>query len=224
MDRIIRNVNNAQLRATDDEKHTIEGYAIVFNQRSLLLPDFEKWKMVNEVILPEAVSRELINQCDITANFNHNDNKILARSVNGEGSLSLNIDDIGVAFSFDCPQSASDVYEGIKRGDLRGCSFAYSTDEDVTGNITYDSEDEQLIRNVHHIDRLYDVSIVVHPAYPQTSVEARQKEIENIKRALTNNTDELKKREAEEKEREKIKLEMQRDYDKLSAFSQKYNY
>lgn len=94
----------------------------------------------------------------------------------------------------------------------------------MTGNITYDSEDEQLIRNVHHIDRLYDVSIVVHPAYPQTSVEARQKEIENIKRALTNNTDELKKREAEEKEREKIKLEMQRDYDKLSAFSQKYNY
>ena len=61
----------------------------------------------------------------------------------------------------------------VRRGDLFGSSFAYTTDEDVEGNVRYDKEGDTLIRKVCKIDRLYDVSIVSDPAYLATSVNAR---------------------------------------------------
>ena len=61
----------------------------------------------------------------------------------------------------------------VKRGDLFGSSFAYTTDEAIDGSVTYTKEGDTLIRTVHKIDKLYDVSIVSDPAYLDTSVTAR---------------------------------------------------
>jgi HK97 family phage prohead protease len=181
------------LRALDDGK-TIEGYAIVFNQRSVLITDFNIWKNVLEIITPEAVSDDLLRSSDVICNINHDNNRLLARCVNGSGSLSLTKDKTGVKFSFevaDTPDGHA-AYEGVKRGDFSGCSFAYYNDEDEV-NVTYSKEvdgnnNETIIRQVNKIDHLCDVSIVLHPAYPQTSVEARSEDAEflanEIKRAL----------------------------------------
>ncbi|MCH3994865.1 MAG: HK97 family phage prohead protease [Prevotella sp.] len=181
------------LRALDDGK-TIEGYAIVFNQRSLLVVDPNIWKYVVEVITPESISDDLIRSSDVICNINHDNNRLLARSVNGSGSLTLTKDKTGVKFSFQVADTPDGhvAYEGVKRGDFSGCSFAYYNDDDIT-NVTYSKEtdendNETIVRQVNKIDHLCDVSIVLYPAYPQTSVEARSEDAEflanEIKRAL----------------------------------------
>jgi HK97 family phage major capsid protein len=62
----------------------------------------------------------------------------------------------------------------VRRGDFRGCSFAYTCDEDT--GVHYEKNDKDsraLIRYVDEVNGLYDVSVVIHPAYPQTNVDSR---------------------------------------------------
>ena len=77
--------------------------------------------------------------------------------------------------------NANDTLELIKRGDITGMSFAFSDDyEDTENGVSYertnDVEDgkEVWLRHVKRINGLYDVSIVTHPAYEQTSVATRE--------------------------------------------------
>ena len=163
-------------RSSDgEETRTIEGYAVVFNTRSQLLPDYNVYRLVQEVIDPAAIDENLLRSCDIKALLEHNQNRMLARSYNGAGTLTLTKDERGIKYSFEAPDTAEGNYalEMVKRGDLFGSSFAYTTDEAVDGSVTYTKEGDNLIRTVHKIDKLYDVSIVSDPAYLDTSVTAR---------------------------------------------------
>jgi uncharacterized protein len=162
------------LRSADGkETRMIEGYAIVFNQRSQLLFDWNSGRPVYEIIDAGAVDEAFLRSCDIQALLEHNINRMLARSRNGAGSLSLSIDQKGVKYNFEAPNTADGDYavEEVRRGDLFGSSFAYLTDEDV--NVSYSKEGDNLIRTVKKIDQMFDVSIVSNPAYMGTSVEAR---------------------------------------------------
>ena len=161
--------------ADGTETRTIEGYAVVFNTRSQLLPDYSVYRMVQEVIDPAAIDESLLRSCDIKALLEHDHSRMIARSYKGNGTLTLTKDERGIKYSFEAPDTAEGNYalEMVKRGDLFGSSFAYTTDEAVDGNVTYTKEGDTLIRTVHKIDALYDVSIVSDPAYLDTSVNAR---------------------------------------------------
>ena len=161
--------------ADGEETCTIEGYAVVFNTRSQLLPDYNVYRLVQEVIDPAAIDENLLRSCDIKALLEHNQNRMLARSYNGSGTLTLTKDERGIKYSFEAPDTTEGNYalEMVKRGDLFGSSFAYTTDEAIDGSVTYTKEGDTLIRTVHKIDKLYDVSIVSDPAYLDTSVTAR---------------------------------------------------
>lgn len=161
--------------ADGKETRTIEGYAVVFNTRSQLLPDYSVYRMVQEVIEPAAIDENLLRSCDIKALLEHDHSRMIARSYKGNGTLTLTKDERGIKYSFEAPDTAEGNYalEMVKRGDLFGSSFAYTTDEAVDGNVTYTKEGDTLIRTVHKIDNLYDVSIVSDPAYLDTSVTAR---------------------------------------------------
>lgn len=164
------------LRSEDGaDTRTIEGYAIVFNTRSQLLPDYNVYRMVQEIIEPGAVDESLLRSCDIKALLEHDRNRMLARSFNGKGTLTLSKDERGVKYTFEVPNTSDGDYalEMVKRGDLFGSSFAYTTDADIDGNVKYEKDGDTLIRRVCKIDRLYDVSIVSDPAYLDTSVNAR---------------------------------------------------
>ena len=175
MTKIFRNTDDCQLRALENSR-TIEGYAVVFNQRSVFLPDWNKGRMVEEVMLPGSITEELIAKSDVVANIDHDNSRMVARSVNGEGSLHLSLDEHGLKFSYEAPQTndGETVLQGVRRGDFRGCSFAYTCDEDT--GVHYEKNDKDsraLIRYVDEVNGLYDVSVVIHPAYPQTNVDSR---------------------------------------------------
>lgn len=167
--------NNYEIRSVAEqpvvgEGRTISGYAIVWDVESRVLWDFDGDFV--EVIERGAVDNALIASSDVKALYNHSDNQLLARSVNGSGTLRLSIDDHGLRFEFDAPNTSlgNDVLELVRRGDLRGCSFAFRTDSE---NVSYSHRDGVRLRRVKRLLALYDVSVVVEPAYTQTSVDAR---------------------------------------------------
>lgn len=168
-------MNNMEVRSinidyTEQEGHLC-GRAICFNEISEVLYDAEKHRFFREVIRPEAVTDELLANSDIRMLYNHNKDQILARNRKGTGTLKVERRDDGVWFDFEIPNTTlgHDTAELIKRGDISGCSFAF-TDE----GCTWDFSDKNMpLRMVNHITGIWDLSCVVNPAYAQTSVTAR---------------------------------------------------
>lgn len=155
------------------DERIIQGYGSVFEKQSRVMYDVEKKRFFIEVIERGAITEDLIQMCDIKALLEHNKERLLARSNMGAGSLLLSVDDYGLAYKFEAPntQEGNDTLEMIKRGDLYGSSFSYWTDEKK--NITYQKKDGIWLRTIHKIDKLFDVAIVSDPAYFGTDVTVR---------------------------------------------------
>ena len=138
-----------------DKPLILEGYAVVFDLPAQV-GDFE------EIILREALDETDLS--DVALFYNHDTNRIpLARTPK---TLQLEIDTRGLKFSAELPATAEgeSIYESVKRGDLRGCSFAFTVKQDIW------------VRNrriIRQIDKIYECSIVPYPAYKDTTVEAR---------------------------------------------------
>lgn len=167
MEKEIRSIDatNAEVRATRRGR-TIEGYAIVFNKESKDLGGFR------EVIKPEAING-VIGRSDVLATLNHNEERgVLARSTNGEGSLELIIDNIGVKYRFEAPDTAlgDEVLSGVRRGDIRTSSFSFSVKD---GQKWEERSDGTYLRTIEKFDNLYDVSPVYREAYADTTVAVR---------------------------------------------------
>ena len=164
MDNIEYRNFNLELRGEDESRH-IEGYGSVFNSRSLDLGGFQ------EIIAPGAFDG-VIERSDVKALLDHNAERgILARSRNGKGSLSLELDERGLKYSFDAPHTnlGDEVVEGLKRGDYSQSSFAFTVESESWTK----EEDGSYLRTINKIGNLYDVSIVANPAYTDTSVALR---------------------------------------------------
>ena len=158
---------------------TITGYAILFNTPSVVLyaNDTEE---AREIIAPEAITRELLDGSDIKMTMFHDRQLILARSNRGAGTLRYDIDERGVSFEFDAPHTADGdkALELVRRGDIAGCSFMFSTryrDKDfVAHSVTKDTDGRTIITyTVRAITGLYDFTLAADPAYPDTHCEAR---------------------------------------------------
>lgn len=152
-----------------DSPRVISGYAIRFNEESLLMKSW-RGKFV-EVIAPEAVTEEWLRTQDVKLTLFHNREKLLARSNKGAGTLRLSVDAQGVRFEFDVPDNEVGRYalEAVERGDLAGCSFTFiPKDYDVV------EVDEETTRITHRkFEWLGEMTIDSDPAYPTTEVEAR---------------------------------------------------
>ena len=160
-----------------DGERTMEGYAIVFGQESRVMFDRERRRYFTEIIEPGAVTEELLMRSDIQALVEHNRERVLARSRQGKGSMTLTIDGHGLKYRFDLPHTRDGEYvmEGVRRGDLPGSSFAYIADE--RSGVSYErTSDGMLLRRVKKIERLFDVSVVSDPAYWGTEVSVRSLE------------------------------------------------
>src|SRR5690625_536072 len=154
----------------DSSKKVIEGYFSVFNSETELFPG------AFEEIAPGAFDNTLSN--DIRALVNHDTGFVLGR--NKSNTLELKVDSRGLWGSIKINENDSDavnLYERVKRGDVDQCSFGFNILKEDT-----DYRDDGSIKwTIREID-LHEVSIVTFPAYPETSVQARMQQVENMKR------------------------------------------
>ena len=164
----------------------IEGRPIVFGVRSVNLTPWSSTRKVYEILEPGCISRELLQKSDVILNLNHSNMvpDVLGRYRNTDkDTLTLELRGDGIDCRCDLPKTnnANDALELIRRGDINGMSFAFEDDyEDTENGVSYertnDTEDgkEVWLRHVKKITGLYDVAIVTHPAYEQTSVGMRE--------------------------------------------------
>ena len=168
------------------ESREIEGRPIVFGVRSVNLTPWSSTRKVYEILEPGCISRELLAKSDVILNLNHSNMvpDVLGRFRNSDkDTLTLELRGDGIDCRCDLPHTnnANDALELMKRGDITGMSFAFEDDwEDSENGVSYektnDVEDgkEVWLRHVKKITGLYDVAIVTHPAYEQTTVGLRE--------------------------------------------------
>jgi len=152
---------------------TIEGYAAVFGA------SYEMFEDYTETIAPGAFDET--DMSDVVALYNHNSESLpLARATEGKGTLSLLVDDHGLKFSFEAPETSegNDLLVSIKRGDIQGCSFAFTVAEQT---IVDNETTNECVRTINKIGKLYDVGPVMFPAYDATEVEVYKRSIDAAK-------------------------------------------
>jgi len=163
------------------ESRTIEGYVLKFGVRSVLLRDW--WNPYYEILEPGCVTREMLDKCNIPLTMFHDRELVIARSKNGKGTLNYTVDGLGTQFNADVARTADGdkALELVRRGDLDGCSFVYSTDEMDPEAVTYENSGEKdadgndiLLRHVWRIDSITDFTLTGNAAYEQTEVVARE--------------------------------------------------
>lgn len=149
----------------EGDEMTLTGYPIVFDQPTKITE--RDGSTYTEIIEHGALDDADIS--DSTLIYNHDENRVpLARTPK---TMSFDVDERGLhmraSLAGESP-TAREVYTSVKRGDLSGMSFAFTVPE---GGSSYDPETNT--RRISRISKVYEVSVVPFPAYPQTSVEAR---------------------------------------------------
>jgi uncharacterized protein len=174
-DPIERRTFATEMRAVAGDKPTIEGHAAVFNQLSDDLGGFV------EIIEPGFFDNVL--QDDVRSLMNHDPNYVLGRTKSG--TLEISQDATGLfqrtyppVIDPESAQWAKDLMVSIKRGDVTQQSFAFSVKSTWNGDpedgYRWETLGELVVRRLlpGGCKRLYDVSPVTYPAYPQTDVSA----------------------------------------------------
>lgn len=148
----------------------LAGYAARFMQLSEDLGGFK------ERIMPGAFAKSLRSKAHpVVALFGHDWNRVLGNTANG--TLTLVEDDLGLRFDpiiMPNTTDGNDAYTLVNDGYIAGCSFGFNI---VRSTVI--EENGELIQELYEID-LWEVSITISPAYPSTSVQARdlRKQIE----------------------------------------------
>ncbi|GAG10493.1 unnamed protein product, partial [marine sediment metagenome] len=156
----------SEIRA-DKKSRNVEGLGIVFNKESRDLGGFI------EIILPEAMEG-VIENSDILALLDHQKQRgVLARSVNGKGSLATTITAAGVRYNYTAPNTplGDEVREGIQRKDIRGSSFSFTIAKG--GDKIEKRSDGVIVRTIKQFDKIFDISAVYTAAYTDTTVALR---------------------------------------------------
>ncbi len=152
-------LQEARVITMNQARHLV-GYAAVFNELSEDLGGFQ------EKITPGAFTNT-IQDADVRALFNHDPNIVLGRTKSG--TLALSEDEKGLRIDVTLPdtQAANDLVISVERGDIDQMSFGFRVVQDQ-----WLQEGDQTTRILIEVE-LFDISPVTFPAYPQTSVQAR---------------------------------------------------
>lgn len=153
-----------ELREGDGKTPELDGYAAVFNQETIIA---DLWR---EEVAPGAYTKT-IQEADIRALFNHDANIVLGR--NRAGTLTLSEDSVGLRTLIRPPDSewGRPVVEAVRRRDVTGMSIAFQA---IKAEWFWpDRSSRELPKRTVREARLYDVSPVTYPAFPQTSVNLR---------------------------------------------------
>ncbi len=170
---------------------TLRGYAAKFDVMSENLGGFR------EQIAPGAFADVLKD--DVRALFNHDANQVLGRTT--AGTLRIAQDSTGLYYEVDLPdtQAARDLATSIERGDVSQSSFAFRVAPN--GDSWDENEDGVIVRTITKFARLYDVSPVTYPAYPDATIGTRSMEAWKASREAAASAINKAKRAAESRRR-----------------------
>ena len=178
-----RDIGQLDNNQESTDKKIISGYFIVFDTETELYPG------VREEVSPDALVG--VDLSDVKALIDHDTAKVLGRTK--ANTLSLSVDSKGLYGEIivnESDQEAMNLYSRVQRGDVDQCSFGFEIlNEEMIQNS--DGTVKFIIKSIN----LYEVSVVTFPAYQETAVEARSKQIEDAqKRTLQSRKDELKEK------------------------------
>jgi len=141
----------------------LEGMPIVYDQPTEINDPAGRYT--------EIIRRGALESADLTDArllYNHDQNRVpLARTPK---TMRFNQGPAGLKMTASLPdtEEARAVYTAVQRGDLSGMSFAFKVPK---GGDRYSPATKT--REIFKIEKVYEVSVVPFPAYPQASVEAR---------------------------------------------------
>lgn len=164
-------VRSAEFQTREENgSRYIDGYFAVFNS--------EYWigSTAYETIDPGAFVLE--RDRDVRALTNHDTTLVLGRTT--AGTLELHVDGRGLFGSIlinEKDQDAVNTYERVRRGDVNQCSFGFNILKDAVER----RADGLTVFHLEEVE-LYEVSICTFPAYPETSVSAREADLETLRR------------------------------------------
>lgn len=145
-----------EIRAkTDEKRHLLSGYAIVFDSPS------ENMGFI------ETVDSHALDDVDLSKNvfalYNHDFNNVLGKT--GK-NLTLNVDEKGLFFSLELLPSDEHIFELVKDGIINKMSFGFIVDKDNWQDSTH--------RTILKIKELQEISLVPVPAYEGTDIVAKR--------------------------------------------------
>lgn len=116
---------------------------------------------------------------DVRALYNHNSDVVLGRV--SAGTLELEDRELGLWGRIKInpkDSQAMNAYERIARKDIQGCSFGFNVEKESTEV----REDGSVHWTIEKVNPLFEVSPCVFPAYQSTSIEARERDLDEIKK------------------------------------------
>lgn len=165
---------DAQFQTREDgEDLYIEGYFAVFNSI------YDIGYGMSESIAPHAFDNTISD--DVRALINHDTTLVLGRT--SAHTLELRQDERGLWGKIAINPNDSDamnLYARVKRGDVTQCSFGF----DIISEDTEFSENGDVHWTIREV-KLYEVSCCTFPAYEETSISARTRDLEEIKKRRT---------------------------------------
>lgn len=158
-------------RSADDGTPILEGFFVRYDDV------YKVGDNVTESIAPGAFAESIHG--DVRALYNHNQDIVLGRT--SAGTLKLEDREVGLWGQITInpkDTQAMDAYERVKRGDVSGCSFGFDIESEKS-----DMKDDGSVHfTIEKVNPLYEVSPCVFPAYEATSINARAKDVEELKK------------------------------------------
>ena len=168
-----------EIRADGSTQRYISGYAVVFEQYSRSF--YDEWV---EIVDRNAFANTDMSDVVMVVDHSHNAGDVLARSRNGEGTLEITVDEVGVKFRLAVPDTTvgRDIAQLIERGDISECSFAFWVKADQWRYDIIVNGKKMDERRILEVEKLADLSIVMRGAYPTTSVGIDERSLVNAMR------------------------------------------
>lgn len=113
---------------------------------------------------------------DVKLFYNHDLSKVPLARTPHTMQLKMTLAGLEMKAALPKTEEARAVYEAVKRGDLSGMSFAFIVSDDGSH---YDARTNT--RTISKIAKVFECSVVPFPAYPTTSVEARNERNAGLK-------------------------------------------
>ena len=152
----------------ENDELVISGYFVVFDQ-PYYVDEFSE-----EIIARGAFDQA--EQDDVRALIDHLPHLVLGRTT--AGTLNYSIDDTGIFCEIrinEKDQDALNLYARVQRGDVNQASFGF--DEDFSAGEWTELPDGRARWTVRRITKLWEFSVCTFPAYEQTFVEARSRDL-----------------------------------------------